>query len=232
MNLSRVGRFAEVAAVALLWTAVVAGSAVMALTVPAYTSTMTQALGVPASAGLSRSDAVKLADQVRALVADSTYDPLPATWRGAPAFDDAAVSHLLDVRGVISTARIATGLASLLLAGYVAFCVGKRRLRVLASGMKGGAALSVAVVALALIVAVSDFSWFFTAFHGLFFASGTWTFPADSLLIRLFPEPFWMASGAAWAALIGLGAAVLLVAARLVRGVSERVYASRTASNV
>ena len=31
----------------------------------------------------------------------------------------------------------------------------------------------------------------FAAFHGLFFAAGTWQFPPGSHLITLFPEPFW-----------------------------------------
>ena len=45
---------------------------------------------------------------------------------------------------------------------------------------------------------------FFSAFHGLFFAEGTWTFPSDSVLIRLFPESFWTMAGVTWAALVGL----------------------------
>jgi uncharacterized membrane protein len=57
---------------------------------------------------------------------------------------------------------------------------------------------------LAAAFALSDFEWFFSAFHGLFFRAGTWTFPFDSLLIQLFPEPFWAVLGAAWAALVGL----------------------------
>ena len=55
--------------------------------------------------------------------------------------------------------------------------------------------------------------WLFTTFHGVFFAAGTWTFPSDSLLIRLFPESFWIAAAAAWAALVVLGALVLWLAA-------------------
>jgi hypothetical protein len=51
----------------------------------------------------------------------------------------------------------------------------------------------------------------------MFFRAGTWTFPADSLLIRLFPERFWEASGAVLAALSLLGGATLAIAARLLR---------------
>jgi len=82
-------------------------------------------------------------------------------------------------------------------------------------------AVSVALLPAAAIAAVSDFDSFFTAFHGLFFASGTWTFAYDSLLIQTFPEPFWATSGAAWAVTMGLGAALLAWLARLLQ-TSER----------
>jgi integral membrane protein (TIGR01906 family) len=229
---SRVGALGEVAVAAVLWALLVTGSAVTALTIPVYTSALVQALDVPRTAGLPTGDVVRLSGLVRALVADSEFEPLPSTWAGAPAFDAPAVSHLMDVRGVIGFARLATGVASLLLATYVGFCVGLRRLVRLTVGMKAGAAVTVALVVLALVAALADFSWFFSAFHGLFFASGTWTFPADSLLIRLFPERFWMASGAAWAALMAAGAGVLLVSAKLVLGAEARLNASRMADNV
>ena len=232
MNARRLAGMAEIAVAAVLWAALVTGSAVIALTVPVYTSAMTQALGVPATAGLSATDVVRLSAQVRALVADDEYEPLPAVWAGRPAFDEAAVSHLLDVRRVIALGRFATGIAALLLATYVAFCVGKRRVQVLGAGMRAGAAVCGLLVALGVIAATADFSAFFAAFHGLFFASGTWTFPSDSLLIRLFPERFWIASGAAWAVLLSLGAAVLLACPVVLRRAEARLNASRTANNV
>jgi integral membrane protein (TIGR01906 family) len=232
VRLRRWAHVLEIAVAALLWASVVTGSSVLALTFPVYTSAMSQALDIPRTAGLPVTDVVRLSGAVRALVADHEYDPLPSTWAGLPAFDASAVSHLMDVRAVIGLARVATGVASLLLASYVGFCVTKRRFERLRRGMLAGAALTVAIVALGLFAAVTDFSWFFTAFHGLFFASGTWTFPSDSLLIRLFPERFWMASGAAWAALMAAGAVVLLVAARSMRGALQRLSASRTAKNV
>ena len=98
--------------------------------------------------------------------------------------------------------------------------------------MNVAAVLLVVAVGVAVVAAVTSFDAFFTAFHGLFFAAGTWTFPADSLLIRLFPEPFWEASGAAWAALVLAGAGLLALAARLLRTAAARVHASRTANNV
>jgi len=229
---ARLGAGVEVAVAALLWAAVVVGSAVLALTVPVYTSFASRSVAVASTAGLPATDVFRLSQNVRALVADRQYDPLPATWAGQPAFDRGAVSHLLDVRRVISAARTATGAAALLLAAYAGYCIARRRLARFSGGMKAGAAMVCALMLLAVAASFLDFEALFTAFHGLFFAAGTWTFPADSLLIRLFPERFWMASGAAWAALSVTGALVLVGAARFVRGAEARLSASRTAHNV
>jgi integral membrane protein (TIGR01906 family) len=232
VNARRWRGYAEAAVTALLWTALVVGSSAMTLTVPVYTSGLTQTIDVPASSGLSAADVIRLSGEVRALVADADFSPLPATWKGQPAFDAAAVSHLMDVRSVLSAARLATGIAAFVLAVYVGFCVARRRFDRLGRGMRAGAWLIVVLVVLAALAAVTSFDTFFAAFHSLFFAAGTWTFPADSLLIRLFPEAFWEASGAAWAALAVAGAAVLGVAARMLRSATGRLGASRTANNV
>lgn len=229
---ARALRVAETAIVAVMWAALCIGSAVLALTVPVYTSAMTQALGVPRSSGLSSADVVRLSGSVRALVADAHYDPLPATWKGSPAFDEAAVSHLLDVRAVISAARLVTGAAALLLALYVSTVIATHHIGRLRSGLRAAAVILAGAVVAALLAAFSDFEWLFTRFHGLFFQGGTWTFPADSMLIRLFPEPFWVASGASWAALVLLSAALLAAVAQWLCPPSSSTSASRTAEIV
>lgn len=228
----RVPRALEVGTAAVLWTAFIVGISVLTLTVPVYTSALTQALSVPASSGLPASDVVALSARVRSFVADPETETLPAVWKGRPAFGLSEVAHLRDVRAVLSGARTATGTAALLLAAYVAWCVAKKRFSLLRGGMASGAAATAALVVLAVAASFFDFSSFFAAFHGLFFAEGTWTFPYDSLLIRLFPEPFWAASGVAWAGLCLAAAGVLGLASRLLRAAAANNYASRTANNV
>lgn len=232
MRGARTLRAVETAIAAVLWVVLCVGTAVLALTVPVYTSAMTQALDVPASSGLSATEVVRLSGSVRALVADVEYDPLPATWEGRPAFDGAAVSHLLDVRTVIIAARSATGAAALLLAVYVSAVIATHRLGRLRAGLRAAAGMLVGAVVLALFAAFADFEWLFTRFHALFFTSGTWMFPADSMLIRLFPERFWVASGACWAALVLLSAALLAVVARRLHPPSSAADASRTSEIV
>jgi len=98
----------------------------------------------------------------------------------------------------------------------------RQRIDAIVAALRAGAILTVALIVLAAIAAVSDFDSFFTAFHGLFFASGTWTFAYDSLLIQTFPEPFWASSGAAWAVAMGLGAGLLAWLSSLLK-TSERI---------
>jgi integral membrane protein (TIGR01906 family) len=221
-----------VAVAAAVWAAFIVGSCVTIMTLPVYTSAAEQVLGVPATAGLSRADVIRLSQDVRRLVADSEYAPLPSTWRGEPGFDSAAVSHLLDVRMVMSAARLATGASALLLALFVAASLVPHRFEPLWSSMRWGAVLVVVLVVLAVAAASTNFDAFFAAFHGLFFKAGTWMFPADSLLIRLFPERFWEAAGAVWGALSLIAAGILASAAHLLRTAKHGVGASRTADNV
>jgi integral membrane protein (TIGR01906 family) len=214
------------------WAALVVGVSIAALTTPSYTARAVRLLDIPATSGLSVEDAVMLSAQVRALVADQEYDPLPAWWHGQPAFDPTAVSHLTDVRRVLAAARLATGAAAAILAAFLAYCVGRRRWRLLRSSMRIAGWMVVGVVGIAAAVAALDFDTFFSLFHGLFFAAGTWTFPSESMLIRLFPERFWVSAGIAWGTLSLVGAAVLAVAARYVPVAARERSGSRTAEDV
>jgi integral membrane protein (TIGR01906 family) len=106
-----------------------------------------------------------------------------------------AVTHLDDVRRLIAGANAATALLALVAVVWIGLAAYRRRL--------GTVAAARLVAAIAVFAAI-DFAAFFSAFHALFFAPGTWVFPSDSVLIRLFPEPFWVAAGIAWGVLICL----------------------------
>jgi integral membrane protein (TIGR01906 family) len=129
---------------------------------------------------------------------------LPARVEGREGFESAAVSHLEDVRDVLRLARIVTGLIAVTLAAWIAWALSRTRFRDVGEALRYGALVGVVGVSIAIAFAIVDFDTFFTAFHGLFFADGTWTFPGDSLLIQLFPEPFWASLGGAWGVLAGL----------------------------
>lgn len=194
---------------------VVVGTAVLPLTGPGFTRALADRFSLAAEAGLPPERMLEVAEQVRAFVVTSDVDSLPATVDGRSGFDGSAVSHLIDVRLVLSAARLFTGLLTALVTIWIALELARKRPGRIADALRAGAILAVVFVALAAAAAVLDFDWFFTAFHGLFFRSGTWTFAFDSLLIQTFPEPFWATCGVAWAVLTVLGAGALLGLARL-----------------
>lgn len=163
---------------------------------PAFTQTLSQRYSLSAEAGLSSVQMLSLAEDVRAFVA-AERDSLPARVQGRDAFDEGAVSHLRDVRSALAAGRLAT------LAAFAAalLCVWLLRRDRLAVRRAFGAAslVSSALIAAVGMIGLFDFDRFFSAFHGLFFEAGTWTFSYDSLLIQLFPERFWLVSAVSWA---------------------------------
>lgn len=119
-----------------------------------------------------------------------------------------AVSHLADVQRVLEAAMWATVLLAVIVALWVWWSARQGDLKAVSEALAVGAGGIGVLVGLSAVIAVTDFDRFFAAFHSLFFAAGTWTFPSDSLLIRLFPEQFWVTAGLSWALLV----AVLAVA--------------------
>jgi len=108
---------------------------------------------------------------------------------GQPYLDAAERSHMRDVGGLVRV---------LLLIDLVALvaALGTGRLLRRDRDLRGRLLLSgAAVVGLAALFAGAIFAFAFdtafTAFHGLFFAAGSWQFAPGSPLITLFPEPFW-----------------------------------------
>jgi integral membrane protein (TIGR01906 family) len=194
------------------------GVPLLLMMLPAYTSALVVRVDAPALADLDVGQARDRAEEVRAFVAGVPDATLPTSLDdGRPAFDESAISHLDDVRVVLDGARVATLAAALAAAAWIAWTLRARRQRALAFSLILGAWSVTALVALATVVAITDFDDFFAGFHALFFEAGTWQFPADALLIQLFPEPFWAISGAAWGTLALAGGLLLGILGRRVR---------------
>lgn len=186
------------------------------LLAPPFTSVVTKAVDVVSSSGLSPETADQVAQHVRRFVVTNNASPLPAKVDGRSGFDASAVSHLEDVRELIATLRWTA--AVILLALLTWFVVGLRRRRHadVASALRWGALTCLGAPLVLAALGLADFDRLFTAFHGVFFDAGTWVFPADSLLIALFPEQFWEVAGASLAALIITQGVALWVAARAI----------------
>ncbi|QCU78640.1 TIGR01906 family membrane protein [Citricoccus sp. SGAir0253] len=120
---------------------------------------------------------------------------------GAPLFTDGEVAHMADVK-LVMLVTMAVGLV--LAVACLAFMVALSRTAkggIRRALFAGSAWMLVALVALAVLAALG-WEQFFAAFHGLFFAEGTWTFRASDALIRLYPGQFWMDAGIAVAAVV------------------------------
>lgn len=190
------------------------GFPTVVLEAPQVTRALVTRFYDPSSAGVPLPDALRAAEAVRVYVTDAAARPLPTALDGRAAFDDAAASHLRDVRGVLLGARTATIAAALAAAALLGVALARKNLRSVAWALRAGALGTFVVAVLSALWGAVDFERFFTAFHGLFFSAGTWTFPEGSLLIQLFPEPLWATLGAFWAAGVLLGGAVMLIAAQ------------------
>jgi integral membrane protein (TIGR01906 family) len=215
------------ALVGLALAVLVVGLALLPLTQPIFTRALAERFSLAEEAGLPRTRMLEVAEQVRAFVVGPAGPALPAVVDGRTGFDDSAVSHLADVRRVIAGARLVTWSLAILLGIWLGVAAARGRLGYVARVMRAGALWCVVLIAIALLAGLTDFDALFSAFHGLFFAEGTWTFAADSLLIQTFPEPFWATAAGVWAGLVLLGAAVLAVGARMLA--ASQVESSSTA---
>jgi integral membrane protein (TIGR01906 family) len=124
------------------------------------------------------------------------------------------VSHLSDVRAVVSVGRIMFMLSGVvfflvLFSGYWVF--GVHRLVVLRRLLLYAGVINLVFALLVISGIVFWFDGLFTAFHGLFFADGTWQFSSSSNLILLYPQTFFVDMGTAIMKTFLLGANFFIV---------------------
>lgn len=204
----------EVVVMAVVVAVTLVGVALLPIATPGVVRALVTALHSERDAGLTVGQTRDVAASVLDFVTDVDAPALPVTVAGRPGFDAFATSHLVDVRNVLVPARlVALALAALV----VAWALVRRRTAVgrqaAGAALSGGGALLLGAGALVVLAGALDFDRLFTQFHGVFFEAGTWTFPADALLIQVFPLRFWIAAGGLWAAL-----ALMLAVAALVVG--------------
>jgi integral membrane protein (TIGR01906 family) len=129
---------------------------------------------------------------------------------GDALFQEGEVSHMADVKLVILSTF--GGGALLILLGIIAIIYLRRRSTggVRRGLFAGSVATLVIILGLGTLAALG-WQQFFTEFHRIFFANGTWTFTLQDTLIRLFPGQFWIDAGIVIAALVLVTAVVTLV---------------------
>ena len=127
---------------------------------------------------------------------------------GTSLFNDRELRHMRDVKLMT---QITFGGA--LVAGILAVTAGYALLRSgrLARALMYGSLLTLGLIAAVVIVAIFSWETFFTSFHALFFADGTWYFAYSDTLIRLFPEQFWFDAALLVGGLTTLEAGLILL---------------------
>ena len=110
---------------------------------------------------------------------------------GDPIYNDRELSHMADVKSVVTGMRIglAVSVVILLIITFIFFKRGDKMLIVQAYNSGGWGVLG--LMGAILIFVFISFNQLFTWFHQIFFESGTWQFYTSDTLIRLFPMRFW-----------------------------------------
>lgn len=154
-------------------------------------------------------DRLRAAETTRRYVASDTPDErqLRATTDGFATYDDASISHLRDVRGVIFVSRVIAWMAIVIGILAISGLVRRKRWGIAAKTFGSACLFVIVPLAVSALILATNFETAFTVFHSWFFADGTWQFAPDSLLITSFPLNFWMMAAGVWVAtttIIGL----------------------------
>ncbi|WP_457972132.1 TIGR01906 family membrane protein [Arthrobacter sp. D1-17] len=129
---------------------------------------------------------------------------------GEKLFQDGEVSHMADVKLVILSAFGAGALLAMICLGAIIY-LRRRSNGGVRRGLFAGSIITLVLITGLGVLAFLGWEQFFTEFHRIFFASGTWTFALQDTLIRLFPGQFWIDAGIVIAAMVLLTAVVTLI---------------------
>lgn len=129
---------------------------------------------------------------------------------GEQLFKGTEVSHMADVKLVFLSA-MGGGVLLIILSLVAMIYLGKRSRGGIRRGLFAGSIVTLVLMAVLGTLALLGWEQFFTDFHRIFFANGTWTFALEDTLIRLFPGQFWIDAGITIAALVVATALVTFI---------------------
>ena len=129
---------------------------------------------------------------------------------GSSMYNARELHHMRDVKVVTQYAYLLTtiGGVAFILAAIFLYRNDPSKLR---QALFSGALLTLGIIAAIVVIAILNWDFFFTSFHTVFFASGTWRFEYSDTLIRLFPEQFWFDAALVIGGITVLGAVGFLV---------------------
>ncbi|MDQ0924344.1 integral membrane protein (TIGR01906 family) [Pseudarthrobacter sp. W1I19] len=129
---------------------------------------------------------------------------------GDKLFKDGEVSHMADVKLVILS-TFGAGVLLVLFSLIAILYLRRRSSGGVRRGLFAGSLITLVLILGLGTLAVLGWQQFFTEFHRIFFAEGSWTFSMDDTLIRLFPGQFWIDAGMVIGGLVVLTALVTLI---------------------
>ncbi len=129
---------------------------------------------------------------------------------GDKLFKDGEVSHMADVKLVILS-TFGAGVLLVLVSLIAVLYLRRKSNGGVRRGLFAGSIITLVLILGLGTLAVLGWQQFFTEFHRIFFADGSWTFSLEDTLIRLFPGQFWVDAGMVIAALVLLAALVTLI---------------------
>lgn len=128
------------------------------------------------------------------------------------AFDARETAHMVDVKNLAQGARTLRNILILPFAGLLVFAFFTRQKRRVCKFTLWGLGISVGFVGLLGLLIASDFSWFWTTFHHVFFTNDLWLLdPSVSLMINMFPLQFFLSMCVRILILIGICFAIAVL---------------------
>lgn len=124
---------------------------------------------------------------------------------GKEMYNTRELHHMRDVK-VVTQYAYASALIGGILALLAIYTLWRSNRPALQSALLNGSRLTIGLIFAIVLIAITSWDTFFTTFHQLFFAGGTWQFEYSDTLIRLFPEQFWFDAS------LVIGGGTLLVA--------------------
>jgi integral membrane protein (TIGR01906 family) len=128
-----------------------------------------------------------------------------------PFYQPDELKHMIDVKIVMRAAMFGLALIiALFVLAVILLTRSQQGREVLRRGLFSGGLLTLALLGGLVLFVLLAWDTFFTQFHNLFFASGTWTFDYSDSLIRLFPIRFWQDAALTVGAMSGVGALLII----------------------
>jgi integral membrane protein (TIGR01906 family) len=106
-------------------------------------------------------------------------------------YNDRELEHMVDVKNVVKGAMVVWEISLIVVVVLGIWAWWGKWGEIYSKGLQRGGILTLILLGLIIVLAVTAFDYIFVIFHEIFFRAGTWTFLYSDSLIRLFPERFW-----------------------------------------